>query len=329
MPLLNATSDDASELFVQTCQTVAGLGQKVSPRGLPTVEILGAELVLSDPRRRLVDAAPVRILNPAFAAAEALWILSGSDDDWIFTFNERLRGFTDHGRLQGAYGPRLRRWRGEVDQLDVVRRRLLADPASRQAVITLFDPARDFSGYRDVPCTLGYRFALREGVLHMFTSMRSQDAWLGMPYDLFTFTILHELVAGWVGVGLGDYHHLIDSLHLYEPHAGVAAELRGHTASHQPQLEPLAVPWEDFNTLLAQVIAGEAVGSAGWDDFAVVLASYRRWKRRAHDDARTMVESSSGPLARALRQWYAVLETQPTKVADAPPVPGDRKEWVA
>ncbi|WP_116051393.1 thymidylate synthase [Amycolatopsis palatopharyngis] len=328
MPLLTVSAGDASHLFTQTCQAVTQRGREIAPRGLSTVEVLGAELVLSSPRSRFVDVAPVRVLNPAFAAAEALWILSGSDDDWIFAFNERLRRFADHGRLQGAYGPRLRRWRGKVDQLDAVRRRLLADPATRQAVITLFDPAQDFSGYRDVPCTLGYRFALREGALHMFTSMRSQDAWLGLPYDVFTFTILHELLAGWLDADLGEYHHLVDSLHLYEQHVDAVADLR-QWPHRQPSMAPLAVPWTDFDAMLAQVIAGEPVGHHGWDDFAVVLASYRRWKQRDHDAAQALIETSSGPLATALRRWYLLLQNNPEAVAAAPATPLGRSEVVA
>jgi thymidylate synthase len=36
-----------------------------------------------------VDVPPARVINPAFAAAEAAWILSGSDDPWIYLYNER------------------------------------------------------------------------------------------------------------------------------------------------------------------------------------------------------------------------------------------------
>ena len=192
----------------------------------------------------------------------------------------------------------------------------------------MFDPAQDFSGYRDVPCTLGYRFALREGALHMFTSMRSQDAWLGLPYDVFTFTILHELLAGWLNADLGEYHHLVDSLHLYEQHVDAVADLR-QWPHRQPSMAPLAVPWTDFDAMLAQVIAGEPVGHHGWDDFAVVLVSYRQWKQRDHDAAQALIETSSGPLATALRRWYLLLQNNPEAVAAAPTTPLGRSEVVA
>lgn len=206
--MLVLSADSANELFVAACAAVLDVGTPVAPRGIPTREVLGTHLLLTNPRRRLVDVPPVRVLNPAFAVAEAVWILSGSDDPWIYGYNNGPIKFADDGILMGAYGPRMRRWGATVDQLDEVRQLLLGDPDSRHAVIQLFDPSRDFLGHRDVPCTLGYRFYVRQGFLHMHTSMRSQDLWLGFGYDLFTATLLQELLAGWLGVSVGEYHHV-------------------------------------------------------------------------------------------------------------------------
>ncbi|TDD40286.1 thymidylate synthase [Saccharopolyspora elongata] len=320
------SAGSATELFTAACRCLRTHGSAVAPRGLATTELLGTHLHLTRPRYRFVDEAPARVINAAFAAAEAVWILSGSDEPWIFDFNKRLRRFTDHGRLQGAYGPRLRNWQGR-DQLDTVRRVLEDDDQSRQAVIQLFNPARDFSGHRDVPCTLGYRFYIRSGRLVMFTTMRSQDTWLGFPYDIFTTTLLQELLAGWLGVGLGEYHHLVDSLHLYDDHLALAETLDtlpvGHQAEAGAQLD-LRVPWEDFDTLLAQITAGELVGHAGWDDFAIVLASYRRWKAGDRDNARALLTGSDQLLSAALRRWYELLESEPHRIASAPATPNAR-----
>ena len=170
---------------------------------MATVEVLGATLCLTNPRHRLVDLPPVRVLNPAFAAAEMTWVLSGSGDPWIFQYNRRLADYADHGRLMGAYGPRLRRWHGAIDQLARVRELLAADPDTRRAVVQLFDPDADFRGYKDVPCTLGYHFFLRDGLLQMHTTMRSQDLWLGFCYDIFTATVIQERLAGWLDAEIG------------------------------------------------------------------------------------------------------------------------------
>ena len=305
--MLVLSAGSASELFIAACRAVIATGKPVSPRGMATAEILGASLCLTDPRRRFVDVPPVRVLNPAFAAAEAVWILSGSDDPWIYEYNQRLAGYSDHGRLMGAYGPRLRRWHGTTDQLGQVRVLLAADPDTRRAVVQLFDPSADFRGHKDVPCTLGYRFFLRDGLLHMHTTMRSQDLWLGFCYDVFAATMIQELLAGWLGAGLGDYHHHVDSLHLYTRDLPAASKLAA-VAGRAPMMTPLAARWEGFDELLGRVIAGEPPAEAGWSEIAGVLASYRRWRAGDRARARTMAARSAGPLTEALHRWYDRLE---------------------
>ena len=301
------TADSASELFTQACHAVLAAGHPAAPRGLPTIEVLGASLTLTNPRRRLVDVPPARVINPAFAAAEAAWILSGSDDPWIYLYNERLADYADDGRLMGAYGPRLRRWHGTVDQLARVRRQLTEDPGTRRAVIQLFDPEADSGDHKDVPCTLGYRFFLRDGLLHMHTTMRSQDLWLGFCYDIFTATIVQELLASWIGAGLGSYWLCVDSLHLYDHDLPKAQQLPQATVPG-PLMVPLAVPWESFDELLSTVISGDPACGAGWAELAGVLASYRARKAGDREAARLIAGSHGGPLAQALGRWYDRLD---------------------
>lgn len=323
--MLVLSGASANELFASACDAVLAHGIRVAPRGMPTVEVLGAHLRLTEPRRRLVYLPPVRVINPAFAAAEAVWIVSGSDAPWIYTYNQRLADYADGGRLMGAYGPRLRRWRGPaggvVDQLDQVRRLLAHDPASRRAVVQLFDPGRDFEGHKDVPCTLGYRFYLRGGRLHMHTTMRSQDLWLGFCYDIFTATVLQELLAGWLGAELGEYHHQVDSLHLYASDMSAAALLPAHVTP-SARMAPLAVAWHDFDALLARLIGDDPVAEAGWDELAQVLRSYRRWKAGDRGQARAAVAATSGVLGAALGRWYDRLENGRGTLAGAAPAAG-------
>ena len=304
--MITLTGDSANELYVAACEAVHRQGVEVSPRGLVTTEVLGAHLCLTDPRCRLIDLPPVRVINPAFAVAEALWILSGSDDPWIFQYNRALTRYADRGRLQGAYGPRMRRWRGRVDQLDKTRQLLARDPDSRQAVIQIFDPERDTRGHRDVPCTLSYRFFLRGGRLHMHTTMRSQDLWLGFPYDLFTATLLQELLADWLRVELGSYHHFVDSLHLYAAHAQAAASLPAAPKA-SPPMPRIGAEWNGLSDLLSEVIAGRAPSHAGevWTTFAAVMASYRAWTSGDREQAHASAASTPGELGRALERWYA------------------------
>ncbi|MEV0898187.1 thymidylate synthase [Actinoplanes sp. NPDC049802] len=312
------TSASANGLYAAVCHEVLQQGHFAAPRGMATTEVLGAHLCLTQPRRRFIDVPPARLLNPAFAVAEALWILSGSDDPWIFTYNRSLAQYADDGRLQGAYGPRMRRWQGEVDQLDYVRRLLTRDPDSRQAVIQLYDPQRDTTGTRDVPCTLNYRFFVRRGRLDMHTTMRSNDVWLGLPYDLFTATLIQELMAGWLGVELGSYHHHVDSLHLYAQHDQQAAELSATTVTPSPLMPALAAPAEGFTEFLDTVITGAVSTEAAepWHEMAGMLASYRLWSAGDRVAARAAADSISGDGGKALRAWYSHLSA-PAELAGA------------
>lgn len=267
--MITVRAASVSRLWLDTVDAVLAQGAPCDPRGLSTWEVVGAHLMLTQPRRRLVCLPPIRVINAAFAAAETVWILAGVDDAWIFVYNQRLAEFADGHVLRGAYGPRLRSWAGRVDQLEKVRHELLADPVSRRAVIQLWNPARDHEGHRDVPCTLGYWFALRGGRLDMHTMMRSQDLWLGFCYDVYAATVLHELMAGWVGVDLGVYHHHVGSLHLYDEHLPCARQLisgnmRESAGPVSPLMSALTLPWDDLDPLLQAVIEGRECGHPGW-----------------------------------------------------------------
>ncbi|GHJ35419.1 thymidylate synthase [Streptomyces sp. TS71-3] len=303
--MINLTADSVAELF-SAAVTLAKNGERVSPRGMATREVMNVSVTLTRPRARLLYAPPARILNPAFAVAETVWILSGTDDPWIFDYNSQLKQYTDDGVLRGAYGPRLRAWAGGIDQLRRVVDILRADPDSRRAIVQVFDPARDAAGHSDVPCTLGFRFHLRHGRLHMSTTMRSQDVWVGMPYDLFCFTTIHELVAGWLDVRPGMYRHHVDSFHIYESDIERAEELTEPAAS--PEMPKLTAPWDGFGILLDHVRAGRTTGHPGWDAMAATLSSYQTWKRGDHRRARAIAGALEGPLGDALTAWYTELD---------------------
>ncbi|GAA3368440.1 hypothetical protein GCM10020367_06790 [Streptomyces sannanensis] len=288
--MTHLTADSVAELFVGAV-TLAKSGERVSPRDMATREVLDVHMRLTQPRARLLYAPPARILNPAFAVAETVWHLSGSDASWIFDYNAQLRQYADGGVLRGAYGPRMRNWAGKVDQLRRVVEILKEDPDSRRALIQLYDPAQDAAGHKDVPCTLGFRF--------------HQDVWIGMPYDLFFYTVLHELVAGWLGAELGEFYHHVGSLHIYERDLDQAEQLTSIAAS--AVMPDLTTPWKGFDRLLDQVQARDVTGHPGWDAMAETLRSYRLWKDGLREQAWRVADKIDGPLGQALTAWYGEL----------------------
>src|ERR1043165_8344585 len=108
--------------------------------------------------------------------------------------------------------------RSGIDQIAQVRK-LLSDPErspSRKAVIQLFNAEDISEDHEDVPCTCTLQFLLRKAGLDLFVSMRSNDAYRGLPHDVFAFTMLQEILARDLGKPVGRYKHAAGSLHLYE-----------------------------------------------------------------------------------------------------------------
>ena len=135
----------------------------------------------------------------------------------------KYREFAEEGILFGAYGPRLLEMRGVTNQLENIISLLKRKSSSRQAVIQLFDAEDIIHEHKDVPCTTTVQFLQRRNHLEMITIMRSNDVYLGLPHDVFCFTMIQEIVARRLGVELGTYRHIVGSLHLYDRDNDAAA----------------------------------------------------------------------------------------------------------
>lgn len=69
---------------------------------------------------------------------------------------------------------------------------------------------------QDIPCTMAMTCHLRAGRLFTTVNMRSNNALRLLPYNLFEFTMLAELIAAELNVELGPYWHAVSSLHVFE-----------------------------------------------------------------------------------------------------------------
>lgn len=294
----------AGEVFLRSVRAILSDGATVAPRLQSTRELTGVQLRVLNPRYRLVGPETGRRINPAFAVAEALWILSGSSDAWIHEYNTQLHHFVGKGSPPGAYGPRIRSWGpNAIDQLLAVYHCLLEDPASRRAVIQVFDPATDSMGGIDVPCTISYRFLSRGGKLHMFITMRSQDIWLGFPYDIFSASVLLELLANWLGLDVGECTISVDSLHLYERDIAKAARTYGRVAFDREALRPLSGVPGGLDSTIDDVLLDAPSLTAGWQDAARILTSYRLAKSSISEGVK-MAEAVSGAVGEAAVDLY-------------------------
>lgn len=226
-----------------------------APRGFPTREDLNGQFWFRADRPAI--AAPGRDLNYRFMVAEFVWMLFGLDDVSVLArYNSKMADYSDDGLvLAGAYGPRIAR------HLPYVVRTLTQDPDSRQAVIPIFDD-RATRPSKDVPCTLSLGFYLREGEVHVTAFMRSSDAWLGIPYDAFSFAMIGHVVAAAIGARPGSVCITAGSQHMYdrdraavEAFVGTYQSVPSFAASAAPLVVDaapsgmLSLPWALLETL--------------------------------------------------------------------------------
>lgn len=199
---------------------LASPGRNRGTRGT-TRELLGVALRISKPRARLSRSENRG--KPFSALGELLWYLSGSDElDFIRPYISRYEEEANReGKIHGAYGPRLFAMHS-VNQVEVVTELLRRKPSSRRAVIQIYD-AKDLTTDEEIPCTTTLQFHIRDGLLHTSATLRSNDAYWGLPHDVFCFTMLQEMMARRLNVGLGEYLQYVGSMHLYECHIEGAA----------------------------------------------------------------------------------------------------------
>jgi thymidylate synthase len=111
--------------------------------------------------------------------------------------------------------------------------------------------------------------------------MRSNDVFLGLPYDVFNFTMLQELMAVELGIELGSYIHFAASLHLYETDVGRASFIWGERDTALSEMgimtgNPQLRLFLDFEQAVRQ--GADIYAQAGldeyWNNLAIELVAF-------------------------------------------------------
>lgn len=176
-------------------------------------EICDAVFCVQDPTRNIVSHK-TRNMPMRYAIGELAWYLAGSNRvSDIARFAKKWVDISDDGVTNNsAYGWRIHD-KFDFDQWEYVKGLMQRDPNTRQAVIHIKDA--DNRPTKDTPCTVYLQFMLRDGKLNLSVHMRSNDIWMGVPYDMFSFCFLQMKMAMELGVEIGEYTHYAGSLHMY------------------------------------------------------------------------------------------------------------------
>jgi thymidylate synthase len=297
-------ADTLDDLLRSVFEALLEKGEKVVPSKGSNRELFGVVVELSKPLARISRTETKGRLYSALG--ELFWYLSGSNE--LAFINYYLKGYEsdpDDGKtVWGAYGPRLFNMRDGINQITQVRNLLAANPSSRKAVVQLFNAEDISKKHADVPCTCTLQFLIRQSGLDMFVSMRSNDAYKGLPHDIFAFTMLQELLARDLGVPLGRYKHAAGSLHLYDAEEDKAREFLDEGWQDIIEMPPMPPgnQWpaiEALKTVEERIRTGaevdlDALGlDTYWTDIARALKIFALTKGSARTANRDQVEAVS------------------------------------
>jgi thymidylate synthase len=240
--------DGINSFLVGISRLLLENGAKRVSRGLETVELNYPVIIkIKNPLARLVTLKQ-RNWNHVLPYAESLWIASGRNDmGMIGSYLKKMYDFSDNSiSMRAAYGPRLRYFSGvpndyqndldqksikihiekiiEVDQFSFIEKIFHRDAHTRQAIISITDPAKDYfdNNYelkktKDFPCTNNIQFLRRNNYLDVITHMRSNDFfWGASAVNIFNFTFIQEYFANILGLEVGCYYHIVNNLHYYK-----------------------------------------------------------------------------------------------------------------
>ncbi len=216
------------------------------------MEILGYTVNSLEPRDRIIRNTS-RKNNLVAQIAETAWIMGGKSDlKYLSPFLPRAVDFSDNGETwRAGYGPRIADLtyippegffiqtsaskfseiyteQRNVNQLKNVYDILTLDPSSRQAFIVVPLPGDNLTSNetKDTPCTLAIQFIVRDGKLHCFTDMRSNDViWGTSGINYFEWTFIQEILANLLGLEIGVYTHKSGSFHIYSRHYKMADKI--------------------------------------------------------------------------------------------------------
>ena len=171
--------------------------------------------------------------------SELLWFLEGSNDErrlaeilyedkrdnlegknTIWTQNTNAEYWKQKSKFSGdvgrIYGVQWRDFNG-VDQLKNLIEGLKKDPDSRRHILTAWNPA-ELHNMSLPPCHAFSQFYVSDNKLSCQLYQRSCDMFLGVPFNIASYSILIHIIAKECGYEAGEFIHSLGDFHIYEEH---------------------------------------------------------------------------------------------------------------
>ena len=209
---------NVNQAFPLEVNSIKHEGIKRNSRNGPVLEHKSAvATTYTRPKERVLFNTE-RQCNPFFHFMEGLWVIGGYRDvEFLDYFNAQMKQYSDDGiSLYGAYGYRLRT-SSSFDQIELAIELLRKNSEDRRVVTTMWDPVLDLGKQSlDHPCNTHIYWKIRDYELIMTVCCRSNDLLYGkLGANVVHMSMLQEYVAGRLGVAVGAYNQVSDSLHVY------------------------------------------------------------------------------------------------------------------
>lgn len=196
--------------------------QKNDRTGTGTISSFGYQM-----RFNLKDGFPLvttKKLHLKSIIHELLWFLRGETniaylkENGVRIWDEWADG---NGELGPVYGKQWRSWEGAngktVDQVSELIGQIKNNPDSRRLIISAWNVA-DLPEMALMPCHTLFQFYVAEGKLSCQLYQRSADVFLGVPFNIASYSLLTMMIAQVCNLEPGEFIHTFGDVHIYNNH---------------------------------------------------------------------------------------------------------------
>ena len=205
--------------YLDLMQDVLDNGEEREDRtGVGTLSIFGTRLVFD--QREGFPLLTTKKLHWKSILHELLWFISGGtntkylNDNGVSIWNEWA---DDEGNLGPIYGKQWRDW-GGVDQLQLAIDEIKNNPTSRRILVNAWNVS-ELDKMALPPCHMMFQlYVTKDGCLDLQIYQRSVDVFLGLPYNIASYSLLLRLIAKTTGKTPRYLIWLGGDTHLYKNH---------------------------------------------------------------------------------------------------------------
>jgi len=227
--------------YLEMCQQILDNGVDRDDRtGTGTRSIFGHQL-----RFDLQEGFPLMTTKKVYwkgVAHELLWFLKGDtnikylNDNDVHIWDEWA---DENGDLGNVYGHQWRSWEGRegtIDQISEVIEQIKENPYSRRLIVNAWNVG-DLDKMALPPCHLLFQFYVADGKLSCQLYQRSCDTFLGVPFNIASYSLLTHMIAHVVGLEVGEFVWTGGDVHIYHNHFDQIKEQLSREPRPLPQIK--------------------------------------------------------------------------------------------